>query len=220
MAGSLNIPVVSPDNLLTAKDELLAFGAEAAALVAYGKLVPQAIIDIFPKGIINIHPSLLPKHRGSIPIESVILHGELTTGVSLMALTAEMDAGPVYAQEKVALVGSESKKELTTSLRDRAKDLLLENLPAILDGSLEPTPQDDLQATYDERIDKKDGIIDWQKPAVQLEREVRAYLEWPRSRTKLGSFDVIITAARVEQKTGPVGSLYKENKQLLVLQQS
>ncbi|MEJ0073196.1 MAG: methionyl-tRNA formyltransferase [Candidatus Saccharibacteria bacterium] len=215
LAKQHNIPVHAPAKLSDITDELATYQAEAAILIAYGDLVPAAIIDLFPRGIINLHPSLLPKHRGPIPIESVILNGEVSSGISLMALVKEMDAGPLYAQVPQLLIGTETKQQLADMFLDAGQELLLQHLPAILDGSLQPTPQpDDPTATYDERIKKEAGRIDWQKPAVQLEREVRAYLGWPRSRTKLGNYDVIVTAAHVIDGSGAPGSLYLEDKQL------
>jgi methionyl-tRNA formyltransferase len=101
IAEQHGIPVLVPAKLDDIAGQLKDYGAEIGILVAFGKIVPQAILDIFPHGIINIHPSLLPKHRGSTPIESAILFGENETGVSLMQLVQKMDAGPVYAQETV-----------------------------------------------------------------------------------------------------------------------
>jgi methionyl-tRNA formyltransferase len=164
-------------------------------LVAYGKIVPQSVIDIFPRGIVNIHPSLLPKHRGPTPLESVILSGESETGVSIMELAKEMDAGPVFHQCIVALEGRETKQALADKLLDIGAQHLIEQLPAILDGSLGPKPQEDSKATYDKLIGKSDGSIDWNKPALALEREIRAYAVWPQSRTEMGEHEVIITAA-------------------------
>ncbi|HEX7632735.1 MAG TPA: methionyl-tRNA formyltransferase, partial [Candidatus Saccharimonadales bacterium] len=215
VAAQHNIPLIVPAKLSEARDQLAAYGAEAAVLVAYGKIVPQSIIDLFPRGIINIHPSLLPKHRGSIPIEGVILSGELETGVSLMRLSAKMDAGPVYAQQMVALQGNETKQQLADALIVLGKDMLLASLPAILAGTLEPTEQDETFATYDNRIQKTDGELDFTKPAVQLEREVRAYAGWPRSRTTIGTTDVIITTAHVDpEQDGAPGALWIEGKQI------
>ncbi|HMH30927.1 MAG TPA: methionyl-tRNA formyltransferase [Methylomirabilota bacterium] len=213
VAEAVNLPALVIDDLAAAKDQLASYKAEAAVLIAYGKIVPQSVIDVFPRGIVNIHPSLLPKHRGPTPIESVILSGEAETGVALMSLAAEMDAGPVYDQQAIKLNGNETKQELADQLGEIGKDLVIKNLPAILDGSLQPKPQAD-DATYDELIDKEDGVIDWQKPAGQLEREVRAYLDWPRSRTSIGSTDVIITKSHVAEGSGTPGTLLIEAKQL------
>jgi methionyl-tRNA formyltransferase len=195
IAKQHNIPLLAPSDLAGAREQLAAFGAGAAVLVAYGKIVPQAVLDIFPQGIINIHPSLLPLHRGSTPIEGVILEGAGQTGVSLIRLSAKMDAGPIYAQATVPLDGTETKQSLARRLSAVGTDLLLEHLPKILDGSLQPAPQDETAATYDRHITRADSRLDWTKPAIRLEREIRAYLEWPKSHAKLGPTDVIITQA-------------------------
>jgi methionyl-tRNA formyltransferase len=214
IAETHNIPLLAPADLLKAKDELAAYGAEAAVLIAYGKIVPPEVLAVFPAGIVNIHPSLLPLHRGSTPIESAILKGEKETGVSLMKLSEKMDAGPVYARKTVTLDGTETKQALADRLAAIGTDMLLKQLPGILDGSSQPSPQEEASITLDAHISKADGIIDWSKPAIRLEREVRAYAGWPRSRTKLGTTDVIITAAQAAEGSGEPGSLHIEDKRL------
>lgn len=214
VATAHDIPVFSPDKLTDFADELRAMQADAAVLAAYGKIVPQSIIDLFPRGIINIHPSMLPKHRGSIPIESVILNGEPETGVSIMQLVAKMDAGPVYKQQQVSVSKNVSKQALADQLQQLGAELLIENLPAILDGSLQPTLQDDSAATYDERITKEQSHLDFTKSAEQLEREIRAYAVWPRSRTTLGAIECIITSAHVEPGEGTSGELWRDAQQI------
>lgn len=214
IAAQHNIPLLAPPKLSEAKDTLEAFEAAAGILVAYGKLVPTEIIDIFPRGIINIHPSLLPKHRGSAPIESVILAGEAETGVSLMELSQAMDAGPLYAQQILPLRGDEPKQYLTDQLLELGKNLLLTHLPNILDGSLKPEPQQDTKATYDERIHKAASELDFTAPASQLVRHIRAYAGWPRSRAKLGTTEVIITAAHLGEASGTPGTLWLEGPEL------
>ncbi len=214
VAKTHSIPVISPADLNKARNELSAFNAKAAVLIAYGKIVPEAILNLFPHGIINIHPSLLPKHRGPTPIESAILQGDTETGVSLMRLSNEMDAGPVYAQKTVLLRGDEIKPFLATQLLNLGKDMLLEHLPGILSGELEPTAQDGSKATYDKLIEKSAGKLDFNKPATVLEQEIRAYTGWPRSRTTIGTTDVIITKAHVSDGKGKAGNLWIESKQL------
>jgi len=214
IAEQYGIPLLAPADLSAAREDLAAFGAGGAVLIAYGKMVPQAVLDLFPAGIVNVHPSLLPKHRGSTPIESAILDGERETGVSLMRLSAKMDAGPLYAQQRVDLTGKETKPGLANQLSALGVDMLLEHLPAILDGSAQTTPQDEAGATYDKLINKIDGQIDWNKPAERLEREVRAYAGWPRSRTKLGVTEVVITQAHTAKASGQPGSLHIQDREL------
>lgn len=215
VAAEHNIPLLSPTDLVQAREELAAYGAAAAVLIAYGKIVPPEVLKVFPAGIVNIHPSLLPKHRGSTPLESVILEGAHETGVSLMKLSEKTDTGPVYDRQAVPLAGNEAKQGLADKLAAIGTDMLLRHLPAILDGSAKPVPQDDSAATLGAHITKADGVIDWSKPAVRLEREVRAYAGWPRSRTSIGHTDVIITAAHVTKGSGDQpGALRIEGKQL------
>lgn len=197
VAKEHNIPLLLPEKPAEIAEQLKSLNAETGVLVAYGKIVPQSIIDIFPKGIINIHPSALPKHRGPTPLESVMLAGDTQTAVSVMQLVSAMDAGPIYIQENVVLTGQESKQELADKLLVIGGKLILEVLPKILSGDIKPTPQDDTQATFDKLIQKQDGLIDWQKPAQQIEREVRAYAQWPKSYTKFKDLDVVITKASV-----------------------
>lgn len=197
VAEAHNIPVLLPEKLRDIKEQLTSYNAEAAVLVAYGKMVPQDIIDLFPKGIVNIHPSLLPEYRGSTPIETAILEGCEKTGVSLMKLVKAMDAGPIWVQKEITLGGHESKQALTTQLLSLGKELLVEHLPAILDGTLQPQPQNDAEATYTKLITKADGILDpVTKSAVQLEREIRAFATWPKSRLTVKGKEIIITKAK------------------------
>lgn len=175
--------------------------AEAGVLVAYGKIIPQPIIDLFPGGIINLHPSLLPKYRGPAPIEAVILNAEQQTGVSLMSLSAQMDAGPIYAQQTVPLDGSETQSDLYEKLAGLGAEFLADKLPAILEGSLKAVEQDDRQATYTKLITKQDGLLDTSQPAEVLERQVRAYGAWPRCRLKLNGQEIIVTKAKLASNT-------------------
>lgn len=197
VAKKHNIPVLLPKKLTDIKNELIAFHADAAVLVAYGRMIPQSIIDIFPFGILNIHPSLLPHYRGSTPIEQAILDGTTTTGVSIMKLVREMDAGPLYAQQKIQLTGNETKQELTGRLLNLGKELIIDVLPHVLQGTLTPEAQNETQATFTTLIAKSDGIIDLTKPAEQLERQVRAFATWPKSRAHIFEQDVIVTKSRV-----------------------
>ena len=203
LAEAHSIPVLLPHKPSEIAEQLVTYKAEVAVLVAYGKIVPQSVIDIFPKGIINIHPSLLPLHRGPTPLESVILNGETVTGVSVMSLAKEMDAGPVYKQSTITLSGEETKQELADTLLALGSEMVIGLLPGIIDGSVTASPQDDSQATYDSLINKEAGIIDWTKPAEILNREIRAFSGWPQSRTTFAGKDIIITETHVSPSQSP-----------------
>ena len=192
-ANGNNIPLVSLTNPKNAVEDLKKYKASLGILAAFGKIIPQEVIDIFPKGIVNIHPSLLPKHRGSTPIEGPILLGEKETGVSIMQLTKDMDAGPIFDQIKIPLSGNESKQELADKLGLLGARRLVELLPGILNRSITPKDQSSDKTSYDSRISPEMGLLDFTKPAKTLEREIRAYLGWPRSTTKINQRPIIIT---------------------------
>lgn len=183
--------------------ELKPHQAKIAVLAAYGHIIPQKVLDEFPLGIINVHPSLLPKYRGTSPIESAILNGDIKTGVSIMRLTAGMDEGPLYKQKTVHLNGQETKQELTNKLQQLGANLIQEVLPEIYSGQLKARQQPHpVRATYSKKINKSDGLIDWSKAAVQLEREIRAYANWPKSHVNIGGKEVIILSAHAVPTNG------------------
>lgn len=200
IAKEHNIPLYLPDKPTDIIDVLQSLNVDAAVLVAYGRIIPQSIIDLFPTGIINIHPSLLPKYRGPTPIESAILNGDSQTGVSIMKLSAGMDDGPIYTQETIHLAGNEKKYDLYEKISHLSASMLFDCLPDILDGTLKPKKQDDTQATYSKILRKADSIIDWNESAITIERKIRAYQEWPGTRTVIGNIDLVIVSAHIDQK--------------------
>ncbi len=202
IAEEHGIPVWQPTKLRDITEDIKRLQPVTGVLVSFGKIIPQSTIDLFTPGIVNVHPSPLPKYRGPSPIESAILHGDEETGVSIMQLTAAMDAGPVYSFISHRLTGTETQPELYETLSKVGAEELVSVLPKIIAGELLPTPQDESIATYCQLIQKRDGTIDWTKPAARIEREVRAYKGWPGSRTMLGDVDVIITGAHVVECAG------------------
>lgn len=215
VAAEHGIPLLSPDKPAQIIKELESYGAAVGVLVSYGKIIPQAVLDIFPCGIINIHPSRLPLYRGSTPIESALLDGISETAVSIMQLTRHMDRGPVLAQQPYSLgTTGISKQAIADDMLIIGADLLVDILPKILDGSIESTFQDESKATYSNIIEKSDGVIDWHKDAVRIAREVVAYAYWPRSSTILAGKEVIITEANATDTTAAPGSTVATNKTL------
>ena len=203
-AESHGIPVWQPTKLADITPDITALQPVAGVLVSYGKIIPQSIIDLFTPGIINVHPSLLPRYRGPSPIESAIKNGDETTGVTIMQLSAEMDAGPVYDQTVHQLTGHETRPDLYETLGQTGNQLLLELLPAILNGSRTPTPQDDTVATYCQLLQKSDARLDpKQLTAPEAERHIRAHLGFPKSKLTLDGHDCIITAAHVSPTKTP-----------------
>jgi methionyl-tRNA formyltransferase len=193
-----DIPVWQPNKLFEIHNDIVALGDVVGVLVSYGKIIPASIIDLFNPGIINVHPSLLPMYRGPSPIESAIKDGLDETGVSIMQLTPKMDAGPVYAHIRHPLTGTEVYPLLYQTLANAGIALLLHILPAIIDGSLLPSPQNDNESTYCQLLDKKDALLQPDKiTATEAERLVRAYLDFPRTKIGIGDNMIIITKSHV-----------------------
>lgn len=193
-----NIPLFLPEKPTEIIDELRALQPDIGVLVAYGKIIPQSIIDIFPHGIINLHPSLLPLYRGPTPIEQAILNGDNQTGVSIMLLTREMDAGPIYHQTKQELTGHETKQQLVEHLLATGAEIIGKLLPDIEHDLVQSHPQDDTKATYCSLLTKNDSLLQPEtKTATQLEREIRAFAGWPKSRITIDGHQIIVTKAHV-----------------------
>lgn len=198
-----NIPVYQPQKLADIHDDLIALNPDAGVLVSYGKILPQRTLDVFePIGIINLHPSALPHYRGPAPIEAAILNGDESVGISIMKLTYEMDAGPVFAQTTHPLVGNETKPELYNRLARDGATLLCETLPGILENQIEAKEQKESDVSYTSLLRKQDGILDpTTDTAHVLERKVRAYLTYPKTRLTIQNIDVIVTSAFVVESS-------------------
>ena len=200
IAREHDIPVWQPTKLADVAEQITSLQPVAGVLVSYGKIIPQSIIDLFTPGIINVHPSLLSRYRGPSPIEAAIIHHDNQTGVTIMQLSAAMDAGPIYAQRIIPLDHTETKPALYATLSRIGNQLLIDTLPDILSGALTPTPQNDADATYCSLLSKQDGLLDpADLTAVQAEARVRAFLGFPRTRLPLGDQTLIITRAHVSK---------------------
>jgi methionyl-tRNA formyltransferase len=173
------------------------FESPIGLIIDFGVIVSDFAINRFEKGIINSHFSLLPKWRGADPITYCLLEGDTKTGVSLMKIVPKLDEGPLIAQESFELGNKINAVELKRILIDLSNSMINKYLPDFVSGSLKPKPQPDITPTYSHKIKKSDGVIDWVKSADRIEREIRAYAGWPKSRTQLGSIEVIITKASV-----------------------
>ena len=192
------ITVWQPLKLSEIAEDIAKLQPVFGVLVAYGKIIPQSIIDLFDPGIINLHPSLLPRWRGPSPIEAAIAHQNDQTGLSIMKLSAAMDAGPVYAQCTRSLDGHETKPELYQELFTNGSQFLVEQLPHIISGELQPVAQNDAKATYCSLLSKADSLIDpTELTAAAADAHVRAHLGFPRTRINLLGENRIVTATHV-----------------------
>lgn len=202
------IEILQPSELDSLADALASYEPDMGVVVAYGKILPPQVLAVFKQGLLNIHPSDLPKYRGPSPIEQTILNGDKSTAVSLMQLEATMDSGPIYAKTEVSVAPNITKPQLYDQLAQVGAKLLVDKLPRVLNTQLQPQPQNSSQASYTRLIHKSDGAIDWQRPAEQIERQIRAYLGWPGSFTELFGVRITIIEASIDSKTGPAGEHY------------
>lgn len=178
-----NIPVLQPQKIADIKDTLRDYASTTGVLVSYGKIIPQSIIDIFENGIINVHPSLLPLYRGPTPIESAIINRDSVTGVTIMQLTAKMDAGGIYAQIQHTLDKTETQSQLYETLSKKGADLLVETLPNIINQHITATPQDETKAVYCNLLTRELCFFDPDTlTAKQLEAKFRAHAVFPRTK--------------------------------------
>lgn len=201
-ARAQGMSLIQPPTLKddTVVDTIRALQPECIVVVAYGKFLPKVILDLPPRGCINIHPSLLPKYRGAAPINWAILNGDTITGVSTMYLVEEMDAGDVLLQCEVAIHPDETAAELHDRLAPIGAELLVETLDQIAAGRAMPRPQDLAGVVMAPPLTKKHGQIDWHRPAVALARHVRGMQPWPNAYTVLHGARLTIFRAEVSHE--------------------
>ncbi len=198
LVESLKLPVFTVSNKAEL-DELIdteSFESKIGVIIDFGIIVSQKVIDYFPLGIVNSHFSLLPEWRGADPISFSILSGQKKTGVSLMLIEPTLDTGKLITTKVLQVATNETTPSLTERLIELSNDLLRSHLPGYVAGDIKPKnqPHPD-RATYSRKLTKEDGIIDWKKSADVIECEIRAYIDWPKSRTTISGKDVIITKA-------------------------
>jgi len=182
------LPVFQPPTLCDqdAVEILRQHDADLMVVVAYGLLLPRAVLDAPRRGCINVHASLLPRWRGAAPIQRSILDGDPESGVTIMGMEAGLDTGPMFLKKAILLERGETGGGLHDKLAELGANALMEALPGIADGSLVPEPQDDSLATYAEKLSKDEARIDWTRPAAELDRMVRAFAPWPVAQTSVG----------------------------------
>jgi methionyl-tRNA formyltransferase len=199
VAGELRVaPVLSPERLRRPDSvaSVLDLAPELIVLADYGQIVPAALLDL-RFGALNLHPSLLPRHRGAAPVPATIVNGDARTGVALMRMDAGLDTGPLVAVEEVALRGDEVAPDLESDLARRGADLLVATLPGWIDGSMEARPQAADGATLTQPLRREDGRLDPTTPAADLERRVRAFQPWPGAWLDTDQGRVSVTSARL-----------------------
>jgi methionyl-tRNA formyltransferase len=184
-ARELGLSVHQPVKVKTGNlDQWLAeLRADVAVVLAYGRILPKAVLDAPRRGCVNLHASLLPKYRGAAPIQWAVIRGETTTGVSLMQMDEGMDTGPVYTRHELEIFPEETSGELAERLADLAASVVREDIPRAVAGELRALPQNDPEATLAPPIRSEDALVDWQGDALQIVNLVRGMAPRPGART-------------------------------------
>jgi methionyl-tRNA formyltransferase len=185
VAAGTSVPVDQPASLKTAADraQLSAWRPDVLVVVAYGLLLPPAVLEIPQLGCVNVHASLLPRWRGAAPIERALLAGDEATGITIMLMDAGLDTGPLLLQQAIPIEPDDTAGSLREKLAGCGAALLLEALQGLAQGTLRPRAQTAEGITYARKLDKREAPIDWSRPAVQIERQVRAFEPWPVAET-------------------------------------
>ncbi len=185
-------------------DALRAWQPDLIVVAAFGRILPPLILEIPPKGCINIHASLLPKYRGAAPIQWAVMNGERETGITTMLMDPGMDTGDVLLQERVSIDPDDTGGSLSRRLAEVASRLLMETIQRLKAGSLSPIPQDHAHATMAPLLKKEDGLIDWRRRAVEIANQVRGLSPWPGAYSLVAGERWTICGASVE--TGSAGT--------------
>jgi methionyl-tRNA formyltransferase len=205
LARAHGVPVLQPESLdASAREAVAALGPELLVTAAYGRIFGPRFLALFSHGGINMHPSLLPRHRGPSPLQAAILAGDRETGVTVQALAPEMDSGDILLQQRVPLHGTESVAELHDNLGALGGRMVAEAVARIAAGTEERTPQDHTRATYCSKVARTDGDLTWGEDAATIDRMVRAYTPWPGVRTTWQGRTVQLTRVHVVTDTGGV----------------
>jgi methionyl-tRNA formyltransferase len=212
-ALAADLPVLQPATMNEpgVQECLREFAPDLMVVVAYGMLLPEAVLAIPAAGCINVHASLLPRWRGASPIQAAILAGDAETGVSIMRMDVGLDTGPVYCMEKLTIAAEESAGELHDRLAPLGGKLLGKTVASIWEGKLPPVAQSGEGVTYAGRIKKADGQIDWTSSAVEIDRSIHAYNPWPVAQTSIAGEQFRCWSSRMaaadEIKSGYSGQL-------------
>jgi methionyl-tRNA formyltransferase len=181
LALELNIPVLQPEKLRAsdAMDQLRAWKPDLIVVTAFGQILKKDVLELPRYGCINVHASLLPRWRGAAPINAAILHGDEEMGVTIMQMDVGLDTGPLFASKSIRIRRDDSAGSVLRALSTLGANLLIEVLPEYFSGNLKPHPQPADGATYAPMLKKEDGLLDFTRPAIELERRVRAMNPWP-----------------------------------------
>jgi methionyl-tRNA formyltransferase len=209
LAEELGLAVRTPNSLKSA-EEAAAFTAldlDAAVVVSYGHILPRSFLDAPVLGCINIHGSLLPRWRGAAPIHRAILAGDSQTGITTMRMDEGLDTGPMLLAERTPISAADTAETVHDRLAELGATLIVSTLDGLVAKSLEPVPQPDEGVTYAHKLGREEGLLDWRRPAAELERKVRAFHPWPGTSFELGGERIKVLEATLALAGGAPGTV-------------
>ncbi len=203
------LPVQQPEKLRSpaALEDLRALAPDLMVVAAYGQILPKSVLEAPRLGCLNLHASLLPRHRGASPIHAAILAGDHETGITVMYMDEGLDTGDILLAQKLAIGPDETTGQLHDRLADLAAPCLIEALDLLEQGNAPRVPQDNAHATYAAKLKKTDGLLDWLQPAEALATRVRAMSPWPGAYTHLAGQTLKIHSAKSDRASGPPGEI-------------
>jgi len=216
VAQEHNLPVYQPLSLKNEEEQhnLAALDADLMVVAAYGLLLPKAVLETPRLGCLNIHASLLPRWRGAAPIQRAILAGDGETGITIMQMDVGLDTGAMLHKVATPISTEDTAATLHDRLAEMGASALLEALDRLQAGTLSPEPQDDAQANYARKLEKSEAVIDWQRPAEELARQVAAFNPWPVAQTSFEGDTLRIWSARViEGQATPPGKVVRASRE-------
>ncbi len=216
VAEAAHVPVLQPQR---ARDDefirqLAALKPDLIAVAAYGQILPQAILDLPRFGCLNVHTSLLPRHRGAAPIQRAILDGDTETGVTIIKMDAGLDTGDILTEQRTAIEPGDNAQTLHDRLADMGAKLLVQTIPDFVAGKIQPRPQPAEGMTYARKIKKQDGQIDWTKPATVIWNQVRGMIPWPGAAAQLPGYpkSLKVWESQVVDRSGEPGKVLQADK--------
>ena len=206
-AAELRLPVYQPEKIRApeALARIAEAGPELMVVVAYGQIVPRSVLDLPPRGVVNVHASLLPAYRGAAPVAHAVLNGERVTGVTIMRMDEQLDHGPILATREVEIGAHEDAGSLTERLAAVGADLLVETLGRL--DSISPVEQDHARATLAPKLRREDGDLEWDLAAEEIDRRVRAFQPWPGVTLPFGGRRIKVHRGRQAEGSGRPGEV-------------
>mgnify|MGYP000872340837 CR=1 FL=1 len=209
LAGELNLPILQPEKLKEATEEIKTWNPDVIIVAAFGQILKKEILDLPKFGCINVHASLLPRWRGAAPINAAILAGDEETGVTIMKMDVGLDTGDMLSKKSIRLNPDDTAGSVFQALSTLGAELLIETLPKIFDGSITPQPQPDEGATYAPMLKKEDGKLDFNHSIYEIERRVRAMNPWPSAWFEWnGNLLKVMRVGVSEKKVGETGNRF------------